>query len=160
MSTVPPPPPVMPPQPLPPPRGGCGKKVLVGCGIAALAFAACCLALILYVRSKPQVITDFVMRQVESHFASDVTEADKQALRAAYADFRQGLIEHRVSKEPLERMRTTLMTGANSEINHEQVQEMIRLFREKSGSAPSSPPVEITEPPSAPASSPSPRPTP
>lgn len=157
MSTVAPiagPPPIEPV----PARSGCGKKVLVGCGVAALVVAACFLALILTVRRKPQIITDFVMRQVESHFASDVTEADKQELRAAYAEFRQGLIEHRVSKEPLDRMRTTLMTGANNEINHEQVQEMIRLFRQRSSSVPSSPPVEITEPPSAPAATP--RPTP
>ena len=158
MSTVPPvnvPPPI---QPVPA-RSGCGKKALIGCGVAALVVAACFLGFIVYVRQKPQVITDFVMRQVESHFASDVTETDKQELRAAYADFRQGLIEHRVSKEPLDRMRATLMTGGpNNEINHEQVREMIRLFKEKSSSAPSSPPVEITEPPSAPAASP--RPTP
>jgi hypothetical protein len=158
MSTVPPPP-IMPPPPGPPPRGGCGKKVLIGCGVAALAVAMCFLAFILYVRSKPQVITDFVMRQVESHFASDVTETDKQELRAAYADFRRGLIEHRVSKEPLDRMRATLMTsGPNNEISHEQVREMIRLFREKLGSVPSSPAVEITEPPSS--SAPTPQPTP
>ena len=154
MSTVPPvvvPPPVQPG----PPRSGCGKRALVGCGVAALAFVALCLAFILYVRSKPQVITDFVMNQVETHYASDVTDTDKQELRAAYADFRKALIEHRVSKEPLDRMRTTLMTGGRGDINHEQVREMIRLFRDKSGSAPSSPPVEITEP--APVS---PRPTP
>jgi len=153
VSTLPPaaPPPI---QPVPP-RSGCGKRVLVGCGIAALAVAALCLGLILYVRSKPQVITDFVMRQVESHYASDVTETDKRELRDAYAEFRKALVDGRVRKEPLERMRTTLMTGGGSDINHEQVREMIRLFRDKGGSTPSSPPVEITEP--APVS---PRPTP
>jgi len=152
MSTVPP---VMPPPQVPPPRSGCGKKVLIGCGVAALACAALFLAFILYVRSKPQVITDFVMRQVESHYASDVTDTDRRELREAYAEFRKALVEGRVRKEPLERMRTTLMTGGSGEVNHEQVREMIRLFRDKGGSAPSSPPVEITEP--APVS---PRPTP
>jgi len=145
----------MPAPPVPPPRSGCGKKVLIGCGVAALACAALFLAFILYVRSKPQVITDFVMRQVESHYASDVTDTDRRELREAYAEFRKALVEGRVRKEPLERMRTTLMTGGSGEVNHEQVREMIRLFRDKGGSAPSSPPVEITEP--APVS---PRPTP
>jgi hypothetical protein len=145
------PPPVQPG----PPRSGCGKKVLIGCGVAALACAALFLAFILYVRSKPQVITDFVMRQVESHYASDVTDTDRRELREAYAEFRKALVEGRVRKEPLERMRTTLMTGGSGEVNHEQVREMIRLFRDKGGSAPSSPPVEITEPATV-----SPRPTP
>src|SRR5580765_1279129 len=152
MSTVPP---VMPPPPGPPPRSGCGKKVLIGCGAAALAFVVLCIGLVLYVRSKPQVITDFVMRQVATHYASDVTDTDKRELRDAYAEFRKTLVEGRGRKEPLERMRTTLMTGGSGEINHEQVREMIRLFREKADTTPSSPPVEITEP--APVS---PRPTP
>jgi hypothetical protein len=153
MSTLPP---VMPSPQVPPPRTGCGKKALIGCGVAALAFAAVCLGFILYVRSKPQVITDFVMRQVESHYAADVSDTDKRELRDAYAQFRKALVEGRVSKEPLERMRTTLMTGGpGGEVNREQVREMIRVFREKGGSVPSSPAVEITEP--APVS---PRPTP
>lgn len=143
---------------MPPPaeRRGCGKKALIGCGVAALIVAALCLAFILYVRQKPEVITDFVMKQVESHYAPDVTETDKQELRDAYAEFRQGLKEHRASKEPLERMRATLVSsGPKNEITHEQVREMIRLFRERGGSLPASPAVEITEP--APTS---PRPTP
>ena len=154
MSTVPPisTPPA---PPVPPPRSGCGKKALIGCGVAALAVAACFLGFILYVRQKPQVITDFVMRQVESHYASDVTDADKRELREAYAEFRKGLMEHRVNREPLDRMRATLMTsGPNNEINHEQVRDMIRLFREHSGTAP---PPDLTPPGTAPVS---PRPTP
>ena len=153
MSTVPP---VITPGPVPPAgRRGCGKKALIGCGVAALVVAALCLGFILYVRQKPEVITDFVMRQVESHYAADVTEADKQELRAAYAEFRAGLKERRDSRDQrLDRWRATVMTsGAKNEFTHEQVQEMIRLFREKQ--TPSSPAVEITEPPPA-----SPRPTP
>jgi hypothetical protein len=137
-------------------RRGCGKKALVGCGVAALVCAALFLGFILYVRQRPEVITDFVMRQVTSHYAADVTEADKQELNAAYAEFRRGVKEHRVSKEPLDRMRATLVaSGPKNEITHEQVRELIRLFRERGAPAPSSPAVEITEPPPV-----SPRPTP
>jgi hypothetical protein len=144
--------------PGPPARRGCGKRALVGCGVAALVVAALCLALVLYVRQKPEVITDFVMRQVESHFAADVTQADKDELKAAYAEFRQGLKDRRESRDRLDRWRATVVTsGARNEFNHEQVREMIRLFRERGSSSPSTPAVEITEP--APAGTPRP-PTP
>jgi hypothetical protein len=54
-------------------------------------------------------------------------------------------------------MRATFMTsGSKNEISHEQVREMIRLFRETAGSGvPATVPTELT--PTAPASS---RPTP
>src|SRR5262249_49328712 len=115
MSTVPPPPPIVPPSaaPIEPGGRGWGKKILVGCGVVALAIAAACLGFILYIRAKPQVVTDFMMRQVESHYAADVTDQDKSELKEAYADFRQKLVERRISKEPMERMRTTFMTGGS-----------------------------------------------
>jgi hypothetical protein len=148
-----PPVPVSPAEP-PPAGRGCGKKALIGCGVVALVLAAACLALILYARSRPEVITDFVMGQVESHFAADVTEEDKRDLRAAYAEFRAALRDRRVSREPLDRMRATIVTrGPNNEIHHEQVRDLIALFRQNAGPAPS----PAAAPPSA---VPSARPTP
>ena len=100
------------------------------------------------------MITDFVMKQIESHYAADVTQEDKRELRDAYADFRQALRDRRVSRDRLDRMRATLMTGGSqNEIHHEQVRELIELYRRGSGSGPSAPGVS---PP--PAASPSPSP--
>ncbi len=139
----------------PAPAGrGCGKNALIGCGVVAVVLAAACLAFILYARSKPEVITDFVMKQIESHYASDVTNGDKQELRAAYADFRKALHERRVSRDPLDRMRATLMTsGSQNEIHHEQVRELIVLFRTGAGARSVAP--EVSPPAVA-----SPRPSP
>jgi len=150
----------LPPPPVPAtietgsPGRGCGKKALVGCGVVALVLAACFLGFILYARSKPEFITDFVMKQIESHYAADVTEGDKTELRAAYADFRKALRERRVSKEPLDRMRATLVSGGTSnEIHRDQVRELIALFRRNAGSPPG-------QEAASPAPAPSPPPTP
>ncbi len=122
----------MPPAAFEPPPGGrgWGKKVLIGCGILALVVAACLLALILYLRQRPETVTDVVMKQVESHYAPDVTPQEKEDLRAAYAGFRVALKERRVPREPLDRMRTTIMmSGSQNEISRDQVRQLTELFR-------------------------------
>ena len=128
---------------------GCLKKGLIGCGIVALVIAVCFIAFILYVRQRPETITDAVMNQVESHFASDVTAQEKDQLHKAYADFRAALKEHRVSRDPLDRMRTTLVSGgAQSEVTREQVRDLTALFRRATGSAaaPATPGIPVPSP--------------
>jgi hypothetical protein len=109
------------------------KKALIGCGVFALVVAACLLGVILYLRQRPEALTDVVMKQVESHYASDVTAQEKEDLREAYADFRVALKEHRVSREPLDRMRTTLTVSSQNEITREQVRDLTALFRQAAG---------------------------
>jgi hypothetical protein len=145
------------PAPIEPRRsGGVWRKVLIGCGIAALLIVVCLVGLILYLRQRPEAVTDVVMNQVESHYASDVTPQDKEELRSAYRDFRKALQEHRVSREPLDRMRTTLVAGPKSEISREQVRELAALFRRAAGGAAATP--ASAPPPSV--AAPSPRPSP
>jgi hypothetical protein len=98
--------------------------------------AACLIGLIAYVRQRPDALTDMVMKQVESHYAADVTAEDKEQLHSAYADFRTALREHRVSREPLDRMRTTLVSsGSQSEVTRQQVKDLTELFRKAAGGA-------------------------
>lgn len=126
-----------PPAPIEPSAGGrgLGKKILIGCGVVALVIAACLLGLILYLRQHPEVATDFVMKQVESRYAADVTQQEKDDLRAAYAEFRTALKEHRVPREPLEGMRSRLtVSGSQNEITREQVRDLTALFRQSAGS--------------------------
>lgn len=114
---------------------GCLKKSLIGCGVVAFVCAVAFIAFIIYVRKYPETITDAVMSQVESHYAADVTADEKEQLHKAYADFRTALKEHRVSREPMDRMRTTLVSrGAQSEVSREQVRDLTELFRRTAGS--------------------------
>ncbi len=134
-------------------RRGCWKKALVGCGVAALILCAGLLGLILYLRQRPETVTDLVMKQVESHYAADVTTQEKEDLRAAYAGFRAALKERRVPQEPLERFRATFISsGPQNEVTREQVRELTALFRRAAASGPT--------PGSPTSTAPSPRPSP
>ncbi len=125
-------PPVVPApiEPAAAPRGW-GKKLLLGCGVVALIIAACLLGLVLYLRQHPETATDFAMKQVETHYAADVTPQEKADLQAAYAEFRTALKAHRVAREPLEGMRSRLMMGGSqNEISREQVRDLTAIFRQ------------------------------
>ncbi len=102
----------------------------------ALVCAVGFIAFILYVKQHPERLTDAVMSQVESHYASNVTAEEKEQLRKAYADFRTALKEHRVGREPMDRMRMTLVSGGTqSEVTPQQVKELTEVFRKATGSA-------------------------
>jgi hypothetical protein len=138
-----------PPAEVPADRRGCLRKALIGCGAVALLIAICFIGLLIYVRQRPDALTDIVMKQVESHYAADVTAEEKQQLRDAYADFRTALREHRVSREPLDRMRTTLVSsGSQSEVSREQVRSLTELFRRTAGGG-AAPPAILTPSPRA-----------
>jgi hypothetical protein len=123
------------------------KKVLIGCGIVALLIAVCFIGLVIYVRQRPDALTDIVMKQVESHYAADVTAEEKQQLRDAYADFRTALREHRVDREPLNQMRATFVSsGSQSEVTREQVRSLTELFRRTAGGSPAPPTPAILTP--------------
>jgi hypothetical protein len=87
-----------PPAVAPADRRGCLKKALIGCGAVALLVAICFIGLLVYVRQRPDALTDIVMKQVESHYAPDVTAEEKQQLRDAYADFRTALRSTRFNR--------------------------------------------------------------
>src|SRR6266542_6885473 len=93
---LPPPPPVA----APPPRRWL-KSALIGCGVVAVLLAAGFLGLLLYLKQRPEALTDMMMKQIESRYAPDVTSAEKDSLRSTYAGFRTALREHRVSRETL-----------------------------------------------------------
>jgi len=155
MSTVAPS--VPPPAPLEPvPAGrGCAKNALVGCGIAALVVVLAFVALVFYVQKRPTVLTDFMMKQVEKSYAADVTEAEKQELRAAYASFKTAVEQGKAAREPMERVRVILSPGRTGEITREQVRQLTEAFREaaagSAGAPTPSPAVETEETPAAPA---------
>ena len=146
-------PPVV-PAPIEPPAGGSGwgKRILIGCGVIALILATCLVVVVLYFRQHPETFTDFVMKNAETRYAADVTPQEKADLRAAYAEFRAALKEHRV-RESSEGMRSRLTgLGSQNQITREQVRDLTAAFRQAAGSR--------AEPgDSAPLPSPSPRPS-
>ena len=149
MSTVPPAIPTPTPLEPGPPRKGCARNALIGCGALALLIVLCLVAFMIYVQKKPTAITDFMMRQIESSYAADVTESEKSDLRAAYADFREAVQANRARREPLERVRRIMTFNRTGEVTREQVRELTEVFREASGKGravtPGAEPAEVTE---------------
>ncbi len=147
-----------PPGPTPPPaaRRGCLKNALIGCGAVALLVLIGMIGSIIYMRRNPQAMTDLMMRQIESNYASDVTEQEKTDLRAAYAEFRRALVNGSASRRWLQDMRTTLLSGGPSTpVTREQVRTLTETFRAGAGN-----PSPAARPPATPAALRSTTPTP
>jgi len=146
-------------QPPPPPdaaatKQGCARTALIGCGIAAALLLLCIVGFFLYVRRNPGMMTDLMMRQIESHWGPDVTEQDKADLRAAYAEFRTALNERRVSPEGVQKLQFTLSSNRSNPINREQVHQLTRDFRAAANPAPNPSPGHAMSPSPVPTSSP------
>jgi hypothetical protein len=90
-------------------------------------------AFFLYVRSNPASLTDLMMKQIESHYAADVTQEQKEDLRAAYAEFRKALAEHRVHQNAMQRIQITFSSRTGRELTSEQVRTLAAAFREAAG---------------------------
>ncbi len=82
------------------------------------------------------MMTDLMMRQIESHWGPDVTEQDKADLRAAYAEFRTALNEGRVNTEGVQKLQFTLSANRSNQINREQVHQLTRDFRAAANPSP------------------------
>jgi hypothetical protein len=135
----------------PPANRGCWKAALLGCGAAAVLLVAALIGLGVYIQKKPTAVTDLLMERIRASYASDVTDADKSELDAAYADFRGALEEKRVRKEDMEKVRDAVKLGRV--VGREEVHEMTRVFREAAGhaggtrrSTPESPPPAAATP--------------
>lgn len=123
----------------------------MGCGVAALVALIGFVAFFLYVQKRPTAITDFLMRQIESSYASDVTEPEKEALRAAYADFSRAVEADRMNERGLERVQSSVGAAArSSRVSREQVRELTEAFRAAAGgSAPPAPTPTAAGPPAS-----------
>jgi hypothetical protein len=143
-----------PPPDAAPPKQGCARTALIGCGIAAALLLLCLVGFFLYVRRNPGMMTDLMMKQIESHWGPDVTEQDKADLRAAYAEFRTALNERRVNREGVQKLQFTLSANRSNQINREQVQQLARDFRSAARSSPSPGPGHTISPSPAPTVSP------
>ena len=88
------------------------------------------LGFILYMRRNPERMTDLMMRQVESNYASDVTPQEKEELRSAYAEFRKVLVSGHADSRWLADMRSTVLSaGPTSPVTREQVRSLTDIFR-------------------------------
>jgi hypothetical protein len=134
-------------------KGGCLRAGLIGCGAVALILVLAFVGVVLYAKKNPTFMVDFAMSQIESNFGPDVTETDKLELKTAVADFKAAIRSGKVGSDRSSGLQRSFnMRGRSSsgKLSHEDVQDLIRTFKEAAGREPA--PV----PTFAPAPSPSP----
>jgi hypothetical protein len=96
---------------------------------------------LVYVRRKPETVTDLMMGQIERNFAPEVSSQERERLKAAYEGFRRTLKERRGSREPVDRMRAILSGATRGPVSREQVRDLTAALEAGSGaSAPSAGP--------------------
>ena len=122
----------------PPAKGGCLRAGLIGCGVVALLCVVALVGVVLYARKNPGFFLDFAVGQIEKNYGPDVTDADRRDLKTAVADFKEAIRAGKVSKDrSASWQRSFTMRGSSSrKLSHEDVQDLIRTFREAAGQAP------------------------
>lgn len=134
------PPVQIPPLAEPPARGGCLRAALIGCGAVALLLILALVGVVLYAKKNPGLFLDVAMRQIEKGYGPDVTEADKQELRAAVAEFKEAIASGRISGDRSAGWQRsfTVRGGSSSsgKFTHQDVQDLIRSFKEAVGEKP------------------------
>lgn len=119
--------------------------------MVALLLLVVLVGLFLYVRRKPAVLTDLMMRQIESHYAPDVTAQDRADLRSAYREFRAAVEANRVNRNATSRLRSILSGVGSRPIDRESARQLTRVFRDAAAfsaaaPSPSLPPVPTPGP--------------
>lgn len=105
---------------------------------------------VMYARRRPEAITDLMMRQIGKSYAPDVTAEDKREVEESYAGFRKAVVERRVGRGEMERLRA-ILPFAGGAVTHQQVRDLVRLFRESAGqTSPTSPTPSGRETPTIP----------
>jgi hypothetical protein len=121
---------------------------LIGCGIVALLVVLIFVGGVLFVRKNPGALLDFAMRGIETNYGPDVTEEDKKELRAAVEEFKEAIRSNRIrDTNSMGFQRSFRMGNSSNKLSHEDIRELIRMFRDSAGK------------PGRPASEPPPGPT-
>jgi hypothetical protein len=132
---------------------------LIGCGIVALLLVLILVGGMLFVRKNPGALLDFAMRGVERNYGPDVTEEDKKELQAAVEEFKEAIRSNRIrNNRSMGFQRSLTMRNSSRKLSHEDIQELIRMFRDAVGKpgrpAGESPPAATMVPMAAPTPSP------
>ena len=122
------------------------KTGLIGCGIVALLCVLIGVGGVLYVKKNPGALLDFAIGSIEKNYGPDVTEEDKKELRAVVAEVKEAIRSGRVRGDRSMGWRRSFSKSGSGKLTHEDVQEIIRTFRESIGPLPgaAAPPPEPT----------------
>lgn len=107
---------------------------LIGCGIVALLCVLIFVGGVLFVRKNPGALLDFAMRGIERNYGPDVTEQDKKELQAAVEEFKEAIRSNRIRDNgSMGFQRSFTMRNSSNKLSHEDIQGLIRMFRDAAG---------------------------
>ena len=109
---------------------------LIGCGIIALLCILIGVGGVLYVKKNPGAVLDWAMGSIEKKYGPDVTEEDKKELRAAVADLKEAMRNGTVRSNRSVGFQRFSPKSGSGKLTHEDVQDIIRAFRESLGPVP------------------------
>ncbi|HEV8577879.1 MAG TPA: hypothetical protein VGX68_02255 [Thermoanaerobaculia bacterium] len=136
----PPPPPAAPFDPSARPKSsGCPKPLIIGCLIIFLLGGVALLGAFYYMTKNASRVLQWSMQQMETgvmaQLPKDVTPEEKERLRQAFADVRQGLQDGRIPPEKLQPAQFKMMEIARkgSSLTRQDVLELTRALEEVAG---------------------------
>jgi hypothetical protein len=109
---------------------------LIGCGIIALLCLLIGVGGVLYVKKNPGALLDFAVGSIEKNSGPDVTEEDKKELRAVVAEVKEAIRSGRMRSDRNMGWQRSFSRSGSRKLTHEDVQEIIRAFRESIGPLP------------------------
>jgi hypothetical protein len=120
-----------------PVRPGCGKPVLVGCGLFFVLFLA---AMVLFTTRIDAILRWWigtVKTEVERRLPADATAADRQRLDAAFAAAAARAGSGKLDPEPLQKLEMQILSVIGEEkISREELQRVTAALEEFAGTAP------------------------
>lgn len=120
-----------------PVRPGCGKPVLVGCGLFFVLFLA---AMVLFTTRIDAILRWWigaVKTEVVRRLPDDATAADRQRLDAAFAAAAARAGSGHLDPEPLQRLEMQILSVMGEEkISREELQRVTAALEEFAGTAP------------------------
>lgn len=123
-------------EPTTPAGGGCGKPLILGCGLLLVLVGV---AAVLFVLKLPTIVAWAFHRmedQIVRQLPDDVTPADRERLKQAFEDAAAALREGEVAPAAAERVQSKLLEVARkkpSEIDRQDILQLSEALEEMAG---------------------------
>ncbi|MCB1008414.1 MAG: hypothetical protein KDB94_05900 [Acidobacteria bacterium] len=132
------------------PPGGCGKPLLIGCGLLAILLGIGAVVFVVKAKSLLAFALDKLQAEVVANLPEDVTPAERERLDTAFSATLGRIRKGEIDPEALQRLQARLVEATNSasqdKLTRAEVQELTLALEGFAGIEPAAPP-EGGEPP-------------
>jgi len=114
------------------PPGGCGKPLLIGCGLLAILLGIGAVVFVVKAKSLLAFALDKLQAEVVAKLPEDVTPAERERLDTAFTATLQRIRTGQIDPEALQRLQTRLVAAANSasqdKLSRDEVLELTKAL--------------------------------